>query len=96
VGDLVAIAFRPEFASIGDNEMSNKLTGNVVDVIYSGSIARLKVELVNGDLIVVKKVLGFRRLGFSVGDSITVNISPRNILVYPYPKEGLYKELALD
>jgi len=96
VGDLVAIAFRPEFASIGDNEMSNKITGNVVDVIYSGSIARLKVELVNGDLIVVKKVLGFSRTGFGVGDSITVNISPRNILVYPYPKEGLYNELALD
>lgn len=96
VGALVVIVFRPELASIGDSEISNRLIGKVVDVLYSGSIARIKLELVNGDMIAVKKVLGFERSGFSLGDSITVNISPRNILVYPYPKEGLYKELALD
>lgn len=96
VGALVVIVFRPELAFIGDSEISNGLIGKVVDVLYSGSIARIKLELANGDVIAVKKVLGFERSRFSVGDSITVNISPRNILVYPSPKEGLYKALALD
>lgn len=95
VGNRVVIAFRPEFASIGDNEI-NRLSGNVVDVIYSGNIGRVRVKLFNGDQVVVKMALSFARPVFSVGNDITINVSPKNILVYPYPEEGLDKELALE
>ena len=95
VGDHVVIAFRPEFASIEDNEI-NRLSGNVFDIIYSGNIGRLKVKLSNGNLVIVKMALSFKKPVFHVGDNITINVSPKNILVYPYPKEGLDKELALE
>ncbi|MFQ6095188.1 MAG: ABC transporter ATP-binding protein [Candidatus Bathyarchaeia archaeon] len=96
IGDRVVIAFRPEFASIGDSETINRLSGNVVDVIYSGSVIRLKVELINGDLVVIKKTLSYEKPMFAVGDNITINVSPKNILVYDYPEKGLHRELALE
>ena len=93
--DRVVIAFRPEFASIGDRKMINRLSGTVVDVLYSGSIIRLKVQLANDDLVVVKRTLSFERLMPTIGDKVTMTISPNNIVVYGYP-ENLNKELALE
>jgi len=96
VGDRVVIAFRPEFVSIGGDRPFNRLSGDVVDVIFSGSIGRVRVKLANGDLVVVKTALSFERPVFSVGDGIDLSVSPESILVYPYPEEGLDKELALE
>ena len=95
VGDHVVVAFRPEFASIEDSDI-NRISGNVLDIIYSGSIGRLKVKLSNGNLVVFKMALNFKMPVFHIGDNITLTIPPKNILVYPYPKEGLDNELALE
>lgn len=95
IGDRVVIAFRPEFASIGDSRIRNSLSGKVIDILYSGSIIRLKVQLTNDDLVVVKKALSFKEPTFTIDDKITITISPENILVYKYP-ENLNKELALE
>ncbi|MCK4952298.1 ABC transporter ATP-binding protein [Candidatus Bathyarchaeota archaeon] len=95
IGDRVVIAFRPEFASIGDKKMINKLSGTVVEVLYSGSIIRLKVRLANDDLVDVKRTLRFETLMPTISDKVTMTISPNNILVYSYP-ENLNKELALE
>lgn len=96
VGDRIVIAFRPEFAHTGDVETSNILPGNILDVIFSGNIGRVKVKLVNGDLIVVKMPLSFEMRMFRLGDKVTIKILPENILVYPYPEKGLDKEIALE
>ena len=95
VDDRVVIAFRPEFASIGDIRVRNRLSGKVMDILYSGRLIRLKVKLANGDLVVVKKALSFERPTFTIGDKVTITISPKNILVYNHP-ENLNKELALE
>ena len=94
VGDRVVIAFRPEFASIGEEEALNRLPCKVVEVLYSGSIGRVKVELTDGSQVVVKTALSFKTPLFHVGDKITINISPKDMLVYP--DEELDKELALE
>jgi ABC-type Fe3+/spermidine/putrescine transport system ATPase subunit len=96
VGDRVVVAFRPEFASIGDRELENRLSGNVMDTLYSGSILRIKIKLASGDQIVVKKAISFEKNQFDVGDQVTVNVSPQHILVYPHPEKGLDQELALE
>jgi ABC-type Fe3+/spermidine/putrescine transport system ATPase subunit len=95
IGDRVVIAFRPEFAAIRDGKMINKLSGTVVEVLYSGSIIRLKVQLTNDALVVVKRTLRFERLMPAISDKVTITVSPNNILVYSYP-ENLNKELALE
>ena len=95
IGDSVVIAFRPEFAFIGDRIKINKVYGSVVDALYSGSTIRLKVRLVNGDIIVAKRTLHINRLLPTIGNKVTMTISPNNIVVYDYP-ENLNKELALE
>jgi len=96
VGDRVVVAFRPEFASIGGTSGMNRLPGEVLDVLYSGSIIRLKIRLPNGELVVAKKPLSFERPSYAVGAEVTVSVAPENILVYDYPEKGLYRELALE
>ena len=96
VSDRVVVAFRPEFAYTRDVKTSNTLSGIIMDVIYSGSIGRVRVKLSNGDLIVAKMALGFKNRPFRVNDNVTIKILPENILVYPYPAKGLDMELALE
>lgn len=95
IGNRVVIAFRPEFASIGDGKKVNRISGKVKDALYSGSIMRLKVQLANGDLIIVKKALNFEKPKSIIGKKTSVTISPDNIIVYDQP-ENLNKELALE
>ncbi len=95
VGDRVVIAFRPEFASIGDRRIMNNLSGKVMDILYSGSTVRIKVQLTNGDLVIVKKAPSVKEATFTIGDKVTITISPEDILVYKLP-ENLNKELALE
>ena len=85
------IAFRPEFLSTEDGGTRNSLPSTVVDIFYSGSIGRVRVKLANDKVIVVKTALTLSR-----GENITISISPKNVLMYPYPSEGLEKELALE
>ena len=96
VGEKAVAAFRPEFVSTEGSEGFNKLFGVVVDVIYSGSIVRVRVKLANGAQIVAKAALLAERSPFRVGEAVTFSISSENVLLYPYPEEGLDKELALE
>ena len=96
VGERVVVAFRPECAIFEDNGKTNAIRGEVVDVLYSGSIVRLRIILGNGDFIVAKKAISFNGQMYEVGEAVTITIAPENIMLYSYPKDGLEKELALE
>lgn len=96
VGERVVVAFRPEFAVLDSNKKINELKGEVVDVLYSGRFVRIRVKLANGDFLVAKKAVGFDEQMYDVGEVVTLDVAPENILVYSYPKEGLDQELALE
>lgn len=94
-GERVVTAFRPEFVETEKNQ-GNRLRGTIVNILYSGSMGRIRVKLVNGDIVVAKKILGVEDSKLRIGDDITISISPKRILVYPYPEGGLENELALE
>jgi ABC-type Fe3+/spermidine/putrescine transport system ATPase subunit len=96
VGDRVVIAFRPEFTYIMNRQSPNVFSGTVTDVLYSGSIGRIRVRLSNGSVIVMKKELDFQNQLFQINDDLMLGIPPEHILVYPYPEKGLETELALE
>ena len=96
VGDRVVITFRPEFAYTRDINSPNLLSGTVTNVLYSGSIGRVRVKLTNGALIVVKRAFDLQNQLFHVNDDIMLHIFPENIIMYPYPEKGLDAELALE
>ena len=95
-GARVVVAFRPEFACFEDNGKTNRISGEVVDVLYSGSIVRVRIMLGNGVLIVAKKAVSFNDQMYNVGEAVTIRVAPENILMYSYPKGGLEQELALE
>jgi ABC-type Fe3+/spermidine/putrescine transport system ATPase subunit len=95
-GDLVVIAFRPEFVSINGKEKTNNFLGIVENVLYSGSIMRIMVKLSNDEIITVKKPITHKGPIINLKDTIKVHISPEKIFVYEYPETGLLEELALE
>ena len=96
VGDRVVIAFRPEFAFLGKREGENVLSGKIRNIVYSGSLIRLNVEMPNGNAIVIKKALRFGESLPRIGENVTVSIPLENVLIYPYPERGLHRELSLE
>lgn len=95
IGERVVLAFRPEFVTI-KNGKTNQLSGKILEIMYSGSIIRVKAELCSKDQITFKKVVDRNDPPFRVDEQVSVTIPPKNILAYPYPPEGLENELSLE
>jgi ABC-type Fe3+/spermidine/putrescine transport system ATPase subunit len=95
IGDRVVVAFRPEFVATTDSE-TNRLSGKILDVMYSGSIIRVRIELWNSVRITFKKVIDRKHFSFRIDEPVTITIPPKNILVYSYPEGGLEDELSLE
>ena len=96
VGDRVVTAFRPEFAVLGKREGVNTLSGDIMNIVYSGSLVRLHVELPNDNRVIIKKALRFDEPLPRIGEKVTICVPPENVLMYPYPKRGLRRELSLE
>jgi ABC-type Fe3+/spermidine/putrescine transport system ATPase subunit len=95
IGDRVVIAFRPEFININTRTKVNRLLGTIIDIIYSGKIRRVRIQLVTDDIIVLK-IVDEERRHLIVNTDITISVDPESILVYSYPKDGLETELELE
>jgi ABC-type Fe3+/spermidine/putrescine transport system ATPase subunit len=96
IGERVVVAFRPEFAVLGRPRHMNALPGRMTDIVYSGCLLRLHVELPNGIVITIKRALRFNEPIPRAGGNVTVSVPPENVLVYPYPEAGLHRELSLE
>jgi ABC-type Fe3+/spermidine/putrescine transport system ATPase subunit len=94
IGDQVVLAFRPEFIEISDQKL-NKLQGTIENVIFSGNIERVLIQLSNGERITVKTTEELSE-HLTINTQIRLSIDPDHILVYSYPEEGLENELALE
>jgi len=96
VGDRVVVAFRPEFVILGKREGRNVLSGRITNIVYSGSLLRLSVEIPNENEVIIKKALRFGESLPRLSENVTISIQPENVLVYPYPERGLHRELSLE
>jgi ABC-type Fe3+/spermidine/putrescine transport system ATPase subunit len=95
IGEKLVVAVRPQFVRLDDAERENQLGGRIVDVIYTGSLWYLIVELENGVRVTVKNPVETRR-SYAVDDAVTLSIAPDDLLLYPYPENGLEAEIALE
>jgi len=96
VGNRVVVAFRPEFVVLGKRRDENVLSGEIKNIVYSGNLVRIYVELPDGSTIFIKKALGFNESLPKIQSKVTLNVPPENVLVYPYPERGLQQELSLE
>ncbi len=94
-GARVVMAFRPEYVDVTSGGES-RLRGTVVDVLFSGSIRRIRVQVGDGGLVVAKQRLRVDTPAIHRGDDVSLTVPPQRILVYPYPTGGLESALALE
>ena len=95
-GEIVVIAFRPEFGFLNRDRMGiNDIPGIIIESTFSGATGRVRIRLRNGEDVVIKQHLS-RKTSQKNGDNVYINIEPSNILVYSYPESGLESELALE
>jgi ABC-type Fe3+/spermidine/putrescine transport system ATPase subunit len=95
VGEQVVVAVRPQFIALDDTGRENQLAGRIIDVIYTGNLWYLTVELENGVPITVKTPVETHR-AYTVDDKVTLSIAPDDLLLYRYPDGGLEAEIALE
>ncbi|MGQ4834122.1 MAG: ABC transporter ATP-binding protein [Candidatus Asgardarchaeia archaeon] len=98
-GDPVVVAIRRERFIIKqehDNASTreNIITGKVITKRSVGFYSRLRIKLNSGDVIEIK-VSPDSCKNIKENDEITLYVAPEDILVYPYPKEGLEKTISV-
>jgi len=96
VGERVVVAIREEMSRIGKNVVAdevNILRGTINGMSFLGDFMQYEVLLENGDTINCKIPTIVAAERFSIGDEVFVQLSPQDLMTYPYPPAGLYKEL---
>jgi len=98
-GDMVVVAIRKEkFHILNHNNQvphkENVITGELILKRSVGFYSRLRVRLRSGDIIEIK-VSTLDALRLPLNSNIAFTVNPEDVLVYPYPKEGLEKALSV-
>jgi ABC-type Fe3+/spermidine/putrescine transport system ATPase subunit len=95
-GEIIVLAFRPEFGFLKRDRIGiNNIPGKIIETVFTGPLGRFRIRLRNGEDVVIKQHLSPKTTQQN-GDNVFINIKPSNILVYPYPESGLESELALE
>jgi len=95
-GEKVVVAIRPEFASMEKGHVEEGMLGYVETGDFEGSTARYEVTLPRRGLFAVRIPHVPGGPIFGVGDEVVLRVPPERVLLYPYPEEGLQRELDLE
>ena len=97
VGESVVLAVRPEFVSVekGERHGVNTMLGRITEIESMGWQVRREIRLDNENMV-VSTAASDEAGRFSTGSRVTIKITPENLLLYSYPKEGLRAALALE
>ncbi len=93
-GDPIEVALRPERLSLGDRNAEVEVTGTIDEIIYFGETTKTRVNLPNGQQLVVKEQnLGTDR-EMQRGEEVTVrwNINDMVILRDDLPESAAHQE----
>jgi ABC-type Fe3+/spermidine/putrescine transport system ATPase subunit len=93
----VILAVRKERVRIssGDLQLDNVLRGDVREVRFLGSSREYLVRLTNGDIVASRQFLEGAESTFKVGEKVFVGFEQTDTAVFPYPSQGLIKELEV-
>ncbi len=74
-------------------DLTNRLSGEVVEVHFLGSFIRYTVRLTNGDRLAARLPVHEEEMGIKQGDWVSVSFDPSDTHLYEYPPLGLQREL---
>ena len=94
----IVVAIRPEFIVMGrkTSKAKNSWKGVIEEKIFLGSSFHFKVSTDNDVTLVVKVPLSSEAVNWRIGDHVNLILPTRYLLLYPYPKEGLERAIALE
>ncbi|MFQ5710286.1 MAG: ABC transporter ATP-binding protein [Candidatus Geothermarchaeales archaeon] len=94
-GERVIAAIKPEHVLLLNKAVKEGIPGRVVALGYLGDVMRFEVELFNGESIIAK-TSGKYVKRFKRGDTLKIYMRPENILLFPYPEEGLARATEIE
>jgi len=97
-GRQVVLAVRPENVRLGvaDRHEENVFQAKIISTTFSGGVHRVRV-LLPGDHALTAKIPHIPgREAPSPDEEIDVHVRPSDLLVYPYPPQGLLKALEYE
>ncbi len=94
--DKVAIAIRAEHIDVEGGKVNgdNSIKGVIQSSRFTAGNNIDEILLETGDVFFSKKHA--THIWFSRGDDVTISFKPENIILFPYPVEGLEKALELN
>jgi len=94
----VVAAVRPEFIVMKESDKAalGSWRGRIENKAFMGSTVRYEVQVENGEMIIVKRPFTPNTLRWDVGNQVNLIFPPRSILLYPYPQEGLEREISIE
>jgi len=96
VGDRVVATIRPEFLQLRKLSGESKLTGTIKQVVFLGSITRYSIETEAGFPLIAHQATASGFTDFKAGDTVTIVVDEKHMLLFNSPAQGLEKELALE
>lgn len=96
VGERVVIVYRPEDVNVKfSKKREGSYKGRIIDVRFLGMFLVIEIELLSGKVLRSYIPSYLVREVKSCSDEVYVELPSDRALVYPYPREGLTKALAL-
>jgi ABC-type Fe3+/spermidine/putrescine transport system ATPase subunit len=99
---LVVAVIRPEFVSLDKIEGAkihkarNTFKATVSKTVFMGGTVRYELMLENEDRVTSRLPADQFKEPLKTGEEVTATIDPNAILLYPYPRIGLAKEISLE
>nr|MDO8134584.1 ABC transporter ATP-binding protein [Candidatus Njordarchaeum guaymaensis] len=99
---LAVVAIRPEFISLGKIEgakihkATNTFKATVDKAVFSGGTIRYELTLENEDRVSSRVPVDQFKESFKTGEEVAATLDPNAMLLYPYPRIGLAREISLE
>jgi ABC-type Fe3+/spermidine/putrescine transport system ATPase subunit len=95
VGERVVVAIRLEDILVATKKIlkHNNLLGVIDSAVFIGGSMEYRIKLTN-NIIISSKILIFDKFkAFKVGEQVVISFPPDRVFVFPYPTEGLMREI---
>ena len=96
-GEKVVVAIRPEFVVMKKARAKREAwKGRIENRVFVGSTVRYEIRTENGELVAARRPFSPDAHVWNLGDKVSLLFQPRSVLLYPYPKAGLEKEISIE
>lgn len=95
--DQVILSTRKESVIISHEEsrVENELKGQIREVRFLGNSREYVMRLTNGNIVASRRFLEDPKTTFKVGEDVWVVFQRSDVTAFPYPPQGLLKELEV-